>query len=135
MAINRLVSQLITDAAPAAGAAATSGEHDIGDDTLVRGAWLYTTIGATALAAAPSAGNPRIMVSLTPDGTIATGAAHAHDVKHRFVHSLTGDSAHRFADYVDGVLPRFFKVAVLNLTGVAVTASQLDVTIEYIEET
>ena len=38
MAINDVSSALIADAAPTAGSASTSGEHDIGDDTLVRGA-------------------------------------------------------------------------------------------------
>ena len=135
MAIKYVSSALIADAAPTAGSASTSGEHDIGDDTLVRGAWIFTTLGATALAATPTAGKPRFVVKLLPDGIVNTGTAHSDDVLHQYEHNVTKNAAHRWADFVPGPLPRRFKVSVLNLTGVNVTASQLDVAIEYVKET
>lgn len=55
------------------------------------------------------------MVKLLPDGIVNTGTAHSDDVLHQYEHNVTKDAAHRWADFVP--------------------ASQLDVAIEYVEET
>lgn len=137
LTFTRVGSQILADAAPAAGAVSVSPEHDIGDGAIVNGAWIYTTIGASGLAATPTAGG-RFVVRLYPRGATASGAGaanHDNDVLYEFEHELTRDGAYEWADFCEGPLPRYTKVGVTNLTDQAVTASQLDVSIEYVAQT
>lgn len=137
MAYTRVASQIIADAAPTAGSIQLAPENDSGDSTIVDGMWIYTRIGASGLADTPSAGG-HIIVNLYPRGAVASGAGavtHDNDVLHSFTHQVTRDGAYEFADFCSGRLPRYTKVGVLNATGQAFTASQLDVSIEYIKVT
>jgi hypothetical protein len=137
MAYTRFASQVLADAAPAAGAAAYAPEFNIGSGTIVRGLWVYTTIGASGFAGTPAAGG-RIVVNVYPRGIAASGATSKNfdnDVLFSFEHEVTRDGAYEWADYCEGSLPRYTKVGVVNLTGQNVAASQLDVSLECVKET
>lgn len=124
MAIARALTQVITDAEPAAGATETSSEQDFGDDTIFDQIWLY--ISVAGFAAAP-AGNEQIIAWIEPVHTTAGTAYDDEPIQH--VRTADTDQAYYWAIPLTS-LSRYFKLSIKNDTGQAIDTNGLDAWIE-----
>lgn len=137
-AIANVLSQIVTNAEPAAGAHETSAEVDTGAK-LARGAWVHVELGASAYASAPGGYDgyaPSIVVTLYPRHA-SSGEDHSDEPIWQEVIDLadiTIASAFRASVYFDGVLPQFSVIDVQNRTDTAVATNKLNAWLDYVIE-
>ena len=125
LTFNRVLTQVITDAEPAAAAIEVSAEQDLGDDAIAEQIWLHMTI-------ADFAGTPvgNMQIGIAP--MHSTGGTVFDDNVAYCVATVTADATQYDFSFPVASLPRFFKVLVKNNTNQAVSANSLQAWISYV---
>jgi hypothetical protein len=124
MALNSIVTQVLTDQEPAAGATIYSAEQDLGADAVAMQIWLHLKV--IDFAGVP-VGNMQIGIA----ACAVTGQTVFSNVPFN-VATVSADATEYEFSFPVTSLPRLFKVAVKNNTNQDVDTNDLQAWIEYV---